>query len=195
MEPPRSRRLGTYTVNIPDDGRNTRQACAPSGHDADVFVGVLAEFTLAVLVVVQVGDRFAQCCPGVKDTSMRRSQHLDAIIKPTLDTCCRRVFERVLRERDARGARRRVGNVSDLGGTLTKVGPFVRRGVGEAVRHSTVGTVDDTSATGVLDARHSLFIGVHGLREETGAVLGLVAGGITKDLYHIEDQSNECMRV
>ena len=80
------------------------------------------------------------------------------IIKLTFYTGRGRVLERVHGERNARWTRRRIWDLPDLWSTLTKVGPLVRRSVGEAIGHGTIRAVDDAGATGVLDTRNGLLI-------------------------------------
>ena len=50
----------TYAINIADDCSDPRKACAATGHNADVFVRVLACFTLAVCVIIKVGNGFTE---------------------------------------------------------------------------------------------------------------------------------------
>ncbi len=52
--------MNTHAIDVTDDRSYTRETCTSSGHNADVFVCVLAELSLAVLLVVQVGNRLAQ---------------------------------------------------------------------------------------------------------------------------------------
>ena len=73
--------------------------------------------------------------------------------------------------------------MTDLRRALTKVSPLVRGGVGEAIGHGTIRTVDDTGATGVLDTGDGLLIGIHGLREQaSGTRLGFMSSRLTEDL-------------
>lgn len=58
----------------------------------------------------------------------------------------------------------------------------MRGGIGEAIGHGTIRTVDDTGATGVLDARHGLLSGIHSLGQEAASGPGLVSRGLTVDL-------------
>lgn len=51
-----------------------------------------------------------------------------------------------------------VGDRSNFWGTLTKISPFVRAGVIEAISHGAIGTVDHSSAPWMLDTGHSFFI-------------------------------------
>ena len=72
--------------------------------------------------------------------------------------------------------------MSDFWRTLTKVGPLVRRCVGEAIGHGAVGAVDDTRATGVLNARDGLLVWVHGLRKNASGLGFVVPRRLTEDL-------------
>lgn len=103
-------------------------------------------------------------------------------IKLTFDTSRRRVFERIHGQGNTRRARGSAGDVTDLGCTLTEVGPLVRGRVGEAVGHGTVRAVDDTRATRMFDARNGLLVGVDHLGEGTRR---LVSGGLTEDLQSL----------
>ena len=166
--PTRSGRSYTNGVDIPDDSGDTRQASASPRDDANIFVLVLAGLALPVRHVVEVGNSFTE----------------------GLDTRRGRVFERVLRERDAGWARRGIWDLSDFRRALTKVSPLVRGGVGEAVGHGTVGAVDDTGATGVLDSGNGLFIRVHGLGENAcGTRLGFVTCRLTE---YLSSRSARC---
>ena len=126
----------TYAVHVANDSCNTRQSCAATGDDADVFIGVLTSLILTVGVVVQVRDRLAEL----------------------FDTSRRRVLQGVERDVDGRGAFRRVWDIANFRRSLTEVCPFVGGRVGEAVRHGTVRAVDDTGAAGVLDTRNGLLV-------------------------------------
>ena len=103
-------------------------------------------------------------------------------VELTLDTGGGRVLEGVLGKGDAGRPVGRVRNVTDLGGTLAKVGPLVGRRVGETVGHGTVGAVDDTGGAWVLDTGDGLLIWVHGLREEGAAALGLMTSRLAEEL-------------
>ena len=118
---------------------------------------------------------------------MLRAREADSL---TLDTGSGRILEGVLGKGDAGRPVGRVRNVTDLGGTLAEVGPLVGRRIGEAVGHGTVGAVDDTGATGVLDSGNGLLIRVHGLGENAcGTRLGFVTCRLTE---YLSSRSAHC---
>lgn len=50
----------TYTIYIPNDSSNTGEPRTSTGYDAHVFICILACFAFAVVIVVEVRNRFAK---------------------------------------------------------------------------------------------------------------------------------------
>jgi hypothetical protein len=48
--------------------------------------------------------------------------------------------------------------MAHLGSALSKVAPFMRGSVAEAIGSSAIGAIDDTGAARVLDSGHCLFV-------------------------------------
>lgn len=57
----------TNGINVTNDRGETGQARAASRHDANVLVGILAGFALAVGVIVEIGHSFAKLCSMLHD--------------------------------------------------------------------------------------------------------------------------------
>jgi hypothetical protein len=49
-------------------------------------------------------------------------------------------------------------DVTDLGSTLSKIAPLMRRIIAEAISRGAIGAVDDPGATGMFDSWDSLFV-------------------------------------
>ena len=56
----------TNGIDVTDDRSDTRQARSASRHDADVLVGILASFALAIGVIVEIGHSFAKLCLSLR---------------------------------------------------------------------------------------------------------------------------------
>lgn len=65
-------------------------------------------------------------------------------------------------------------------------------GVGEPVGHRTIGAVDDARRSWVLDAGHSLFIWVNGLRDESKWLVSrLFTEDLSKNKIVIKEENME----
>jgi hypothetical protein len=71
------------------------------------------------------------------------------------------IFESIVVEFDLYRSRRRIRNRTDFWGTLTEVGPLMRRSVVEPIGLGTVGAVNDSGGTWVLNSRNCLLILYH----------------------------------
>jgi hypothetical protein len=74
----------------------------------------------------------------------------------TFNARCGSIFKSVVVEFDLNRSRRCVRDRTDFWGTLTKVGPLMRRSVVESIGLGTVGTVNDPGGTRVLNSRNRL---------------------------------------
>ena len=61
----------TYAVHVTDDGSYTRETRTTSWDDTNVLVGILTALTLAVGMVVEVGDRFTKFCANEVECKFR----------------------------------------------------------------------------------------------------------------------------
>lgn len=68
------------------------------------------------------------------------------------------IFESIVVEFDLNRSRRRIRNRTDFWGALTEVGPLMRRSVVEPIGLGTVGAVNDSGGTWVLNSRNRLLI-------------------------------------
>lgn len=74
----------------------------------------------------------------------------------TFNACCGSIFKSVVVELDLNRSRRCVRDWTDFWGTLTKVGPLMRRSVVEPIGLGTVGTINDPGGAWVLNPRNRL---------------------------------------
>jgi hypothetical protein len=76
----------------------------------------------------------------------------------TFNARCGSIFKSVVVEFDLGRSRRCVRDLTYFWGTLTEVGPLMRRSVVEPIGLGTVGAVNDTGGTRVLNSRNRLLI-------------------------------------
>jgi hypothetical protein len=76
----------------------------------------------------------------------------------TFNARCGSIFESVVVEFDLNRSRRCVRDRTDFWGALTEVGPLMRRSVVEPIGLGTVGAVNDSGGTRVLNSRNRLLI-------------------------------------
>jgi hypothetical protein len=50
------------TINVPNDGSDTRETSSPTRDDADILVGVLGFESLPISCVIEVGDGLPESC-------------------------------------------------------------------------------------------------------------------------------------
>ncbi len=76
----------------------------------------------------------------------------------TFNPRCRSIFESVVVEFDLNRSRRCIRDRTYFWGTLTEVGPLMRGSIVEPVGLGTVGAVNDSGGTRVLNPGNRLFI-------------------------------------
>lgn len=99
-------------IHIADDGSNSTEARAPTRHDANVLVGVLASLAFAVSDIVEIGHGLAEC----------------------LDARRRSVFIGLHRDGERLNARGRIRYFANLWRTLAEIG-LCRRKFGVRAKH------------------------------------------------------------